>query len=74
MEYKPAEIIKQARGKAESALTEAVSDKISRICSAFTYDTGLNVVSVEVDFIPANTMSGKRGNIIARIRLRHEDA
>ena len=71
---KPAEIIRQAKGKAEKALCELISDEISRVCDAFTHDTGLNVNSVSVDFISANTLDGQKRNVIAQIYLSHENA
>jgi len=73
MEAKPAEIIRQARVKAENALMEIVADEITRICDAFSYDTGLEIGCVEVDFTTTSTIgSDRKNNILTNIRINHE--
>ena len=52
----PAEIIRQAKTKAERALMEVCSSEISRICEAFSYDTGIPVERVSFNFLEIQTV------------------
>ena len=73
MEDKPAEIIRQAREKAESVLMQQLADEITRICNAFTYDTGLNIGRVDIVLQSVNTIGGKKEQITTAVNIRHED-
>ena len=72
-EPKPAEIIQQAREKAEIALIECCGSEINRICAAFAHDTGLAVGNVSFQFMDV-TAIGDRGkkSILSGVSIGHE--
>jgi len=74
MEHKPADVIRQAREKAENALLHQIESEITRICNAFTYDTGLNVYKVQFGFISTNKIGGAKEQALSGIDIDHEDA
>lgn len=51
MEHKPAEVIRQAREKAEKAILETCGKEILRICDAFSHDTGLGINGIRFGFL-----------------------
>ena len=74
-EYTPAEIIQQARRKAERALIETCAEEINRICEVFRIETGLAVGNVSFQFMDVTTI-GDRGkkSILSGVSIKHEDA
>ena len=72
MEYKPVEVIRQARSKAEFALQEQIAGEVQRICDEFAYDTGLSVESVCIDFVDVTTFGDVTPkSIISKIRVEY---
>jgi hypothetical protein len=74
MTTQPAEIIRQARRKAEAALLQVCGPEIQRICDAFVHDTGLAIDEVRVSFIDLTTIGGPTESKLVAIDLSHEEA
>ena len=71
---KPAEIIRQARGKAERALLEVCVSEISRICDAFAYDTGLCIEVVSFHVREVGRLGERKSTVISDVSVHHEEA
>ena len=61
----PAEIIRQAKAKAEKTIIEVCSSEISRICKEFAHDTGIPVGSVWLSFVDVTTSGGPRESVLS---------
>ena len=75
MEYKPAEIIQQAREKAERAIMKTCEGEIRRICDDFSYDTGLAVNSVRFSMVGVRRINSAAPEaVLNSVSLDHESA
>ena len=74
-EQTPAEIIQQARRKAERVLMAVCAEEINRICETFAHETGLAVGNVSFQFMDVTTLGDKRKkSILSGVSIEHEDA
>jgi hypothetical protein len=64
MTTQPAEIIRQARAKAEAALLQVCGLEIQRICDAFVYDTGMPIHDVCFRFTDCTVIGGKYESVL----------
>lgn len=69
--FTPAEIIKQARAKAENAILETCGKEIQRICDAFTYDTGIDIENVNILFEWAEPIGAEPFTYVSGVQLEH---
>jgi hypothetical protein len=73
MTTQPAEIIKQARAKAEAALLKVCGPEVGRICDAFVYDTGMPIHDVCFRFTDCTVAGGKYESVLVGAEIRAEE-
>jgi len=73
MTTQPAEIIRQARAKAEKALLQVCGPEVQRICDAFVYDTGMPLYDVRFNFADVTVVGGKYESVLVGAEIQAKE-